>query len=153
VVVSAPKGLALGPVRGKVRLATTGVDGTGKGLPFDIQVTGTVVTDLVATPGVFAFGSFPAGTPKTCSVTLEALAPGATFRFTGATVDGERVRPARAGERAGRADRYGQRALVEADLDRAQRPRLRHLRRHGRDPHRSPELPSLRVPYNGNATQ
>jgi Tol biopolymer transport system component len=56
VAVNAPPGLPLGPVRGKVRLATTGTDGTGTGPPFDLEVRGTVVEDIVPSPGILAFG-------------------------------------------------------------------------------------------------
>lgn len=89
VVVNAPPGLPLGPVRGKVRLASTSADGSGTGPPFDLEVRGTVVEDVVASPGVLAFGSYPVGTLRTCKIELEALAPEQTFRVGHITVRGD----------------------------------------------------------------
>jgi hypothetical protein len=80
VDVNAKPGLPLGPVRGKVRLGSTGLDGTGTGPPFDLEVLGTVVEDIVPSPSVFAFGTYARGTTRTCKVDLEALAPEQTFR-------------------------------------------------------------------------
>lgn len=89
VAVNAPPGLPLGPVRGKVRLATTGTDGTGTGPPFDLEVRGTVVEDIVPSPGILAFGTYPVGTARTCKIDLEALDPARTFRVGNITIRGD----------------------------------------------------------------
>lgn len=88
VNVSARPDLPLGPVHGRLLLATSGPDGTGEGEPFEIPIHGTVVLDVTPHPGLFAFGSFPTGKQKSCSVTLDAVAAGERFAFLGAQVNG-----------------------------------------------------------------
>lgn len=89
VDVKAQAGLPLGPVRGKVRLGSTGPDGTGKGPPFDLEVLGTVVEDIRPSPSVFAFGTYARGTTRTCKLDLEALAPEQTFRCGSMRLSGD----------------------------------------------------------------
>jgi hypothetical protein len=88
VIVNAPSNLPLGPVRGALHLDTTGNDGTGKGGPLEIPVTGTVVQDIAPEPSMFAFGAFSVGEPKQAAIELTALVPGERFAFLGAEVRG-----------------------------------------------------------------
>ncbi|MBK7876716.1 MAG: DUF1573 domain-containing protein [Planctomycetes bacterium] len=88
VVAEAQKGLPLGPVRGKLVLATTRADGTTPGAPFELPITGQVVPDVVAHPALFAFGAFERDALKEVSIDLDALVPGERIAFLGAEAKG-----------------------------------------------------------------
>lgn len=87
VHVSSVRGTPVGPVDGKIVLSTTDADGK-PGAPFEIPVHGRVVPDVVAHPGLFAFGGFPSGERRSCKVSLDAVAEGERFAFLGAQLDG-----------------------------------------------------------------
>lgn len=88
VVAESQKGLPLGPVRGKLVLATTRADGKTPGAPFEIPVTGQVVPDVVAHPAAFAFGTFQRDALKELSIDVDALVPGERIAFLGAEAKG-----------------------------------------------------------------
>lgn len=67
----------LGPLKGKVTVQTTGSDGIGAGLPFEVPVIGQVVPDVVLDPGVLIFARAPAGSAPRAEATLIVLVPGA----------------------------------------------------------------------------
>jgi hypothetical protein len=151
VVAEAEKDLPLGPVRGRVRLATTKDDGTGQGAPFEIPISGTVVPDVVAHPALFAFGSFPTGQARSATIELVALAPGDAFAIR----KSEAVGPG--------ADKLTlEQSAVNADANgRASRWRftLTTSTGHPFGPFAGefviqtdhPRVPEIRVPYRGNA--
>lgn len=151
VNVSTRPGLALGPVHGKLLLATTGADGTGEGEPFEIPIHGTVVLDVTPHPGLFAFGSFPTGKQKSCSITLDAVAAGERFAFLGAELKGtgaERIRLVRTPKDAdeqGRASSWTIELTAMTDFPFGAFGGSVEVRTD------HPHAPLVRIPYTGNA--
>lgn len=151
VVATAPPNLPLGPVRGALRLSTSGEDGTGTGNAFEIPVTGTVVQDLVAEPSALAFGSYPVGTAKRAEIVLGTLVPGERFAFLGAEVEGDHVRKLalertpRDPDEKGRAQSWSIALVAPSDLPFGQFAGVVTIKTD------HPRVPSFRVPYSGNA--
>lgn len=67
---------ALGTLVGKVKLQTTGADGTGAGLSLEVPVIGQVVPDVVLDPGLLVFRTGEAGSAPRAEAVLVALVPG-----------------------------------------------------------------------------
>ena len=88
VAVKAPPGLPLGPVRGKVVLATSAPEGRDQPAPFEVPVTGSVVDDLLALPPNIGFGTPATGVPTTVVVDLVASMPNDRFRVVKHEVQG-----------------------------------------------------------------
>jgi len=86
VVVSTKPNLELGPVSGAVHLSVSGEDGTGTSPSFKLPVTGQVTPDVVARPGVLAFGAIPRGKAAEVVGEIAALVPGELVRVTGTKV-------------------------------------------------------------------
>lgn len=88
VSVTAPPGLPLGPVRGKVVLAASAPEGRDQPAPFEVPVSGSVVDDLLALPPNIAFGTPAAGVATTVVVDLVASMPNDRFRVVRHAVEG-----------------------------------------------------------------
>ena len=86
VVVATKPNLELGPVSGAVHLSVSGEDGTGAGPSFKLPVSGQIAPDVVARPGVLAFGAIPRGQPAEVDAEIAALIPGELVRVTGTKV-------------------------------------------------------------------
>ncbi len=66
----------LGIVKGKVKLSSTGADGTGTGFAHEVPVLGQVVPDVVIDPGVLLFRTGEPGSLPRAEAKIVALVPG-----------------------------------------------------------------------------
>ena len=88
LTATAPPGLPLGPVKGKVTLSTSRADGTGVGSAFSVPILAQIVGDIVVNPGVLQLTNVDRAQGGEMRAELLVLVPGGKIRVTAARLEG-----------------------------------------------------------------